>query len=169
MLLSQSLQELKITDFGLHRYFDMKALATGRGYKKYAAPEVLKSGDKDSQVLDDYPFACDVYSWALCCYYALTGNESRRPQADKLPAVIGQRVLPNTNRTLAAFLNAAISDNAADRPTAAECEDTLKNYQENCKGSLLSLSIKSALFRFASTNLPQTTTNAIGSSTLVLF
>ena len=149
MLLSECLQELKVSDFGLCRYFSTDSLTTGRGREKYMATEVRKN----SKMHRSHPFACDDYSWALYCYYVLTGIESNKPQANKLPTVIRQRVVPNTNRALAAFLSAAISDNAADRPTIAEYEVTLKDYRKNCKGALFSLSIKNVLFRFASADL----------------
>jgi hypothetical protein len=93
----------------------------------------------------NFPFACDVYSWALCCYYALTGSESREPDADKLPIAIRRRIIKGTRFTLADFLQKATSENAAKRPTSAKCEAVLKNYQKNCRGRLLSLSINNTL------------------------
>ena len=151
MLLSESLQRLKVADFDLCRYFNKNPLTTGVGREKYMAPEVQKSADKTRH---DYPFACDVYSWALCCFYALTGSESEEPQANKLPTVIRQRRVSDTGRTLAHLLSAAINEDPAERPTSAECEETLKSYQENCKGRLLSFFVlKTSFFRFASADL----------------
>ena len=166
MLLSEYLQELKVADFGVCRYFNkVGSLTTGRGHLKCMAPEVRNIDEINQKMHKSYPSACDVYSWALCCYYALTGIESNKLQANNLPAVIRQRVVPNTDRTLAAFLNEAISDNVAGRPTAAKCETTLKSYQEDYKGRLLALSVEGAcFFRFAPADLPQAVTAAIGPS-----
>lgn len=98
MLLSQSLQQLKIADFDLCKHFDMKPLAMGVAHGKHATLEVLKSDDRSLQMRLDYPYSCDVYSWALYCYYALTGTESRKPLTDKLSTVMQQRIVPNINR-----------------------------------------------------------------------
>ena len=143
MLLSQSLQQLKVADFGLCTYFEKNAsLTANRGHEKYMAPEVRTSAD---QTQLRYSFACDVYSWALCCYYALTGSEREKPQASELPTIIQRRLITDTNCTLAAFLNAAISDDARKRPTSAECEAILKTYEKNCKGQLFSILAKRAI------------------------
>ena len=74
MRLSQSLQQLKRANFGLYKYFSADSLTTGEEHDKYTAREIKEDDEISLQMHLNHRFACDIYSWALCCYHALTGR-----------------------------------------------------------------------------------------------
>jgi predicted Ser/Thr protein kinase len=75
--------QIKVADFGMSRIKEMSMTYSNQtvnvGTTRWMAPEIIRCLDSGSQangesLVVQYPFKCDVYSFAMVCYEILSGN-----------------------------------------------------------------------------------------------
>ena len=141
LLLDTTLRTLKIADFGLSGQYQRDKSVTQRpGHWHYTALEMASwstdsTEEEEKSAQDNFPFACDIYSWAYVCSYTFTGHEGTVSLTETLPTVLTRKSVINASfSTFKDLLMAASSADAKKRLKANACEETLKRWQQHFPG-----------------------------------